>query len=351
MKQKLLFISLLIIGLNCFSQDRIPGTYFTVLAPSGLNIREKPNQNSSISTTIPFGTEVKADFSKMIPATINGFTGGWVPVAYEGKDGYTWSQYLAEITIPRQENINNDFRVIQEGAFCGELNYMPDLTWYGIYKTNKPGIRELKKVEIEVVVKSTLKEDEKEAYFGEDNSNADFLIKTNSDRNSLFLIGSKKPMEEIQFYGDGSETIGNSGFLYPEQRKTVFFTGYDELEIKAKEAIYITDGAKCTFERKYELELSGYDKSRSSKLTHNITKDIPYAGAPASSHAGFQAPRIILCGDIDNDHKLDLLIYGDQLKESGDNMGFLILFLSSGAENNQLVRKVSEWAFKASCEG
>ena len=176
MNQKLLFISLLIIGLNCFSQDRIPGTYFTVLAPSGLNIREKPNQNSSISTTIPFGTEVKADFSKMIPATINGFTGGWVPVAYEGKDGYAWSQYLAEITIPGQENINNDFRVIQEGAFCGELNYMPDLTWYGIYKTNKPGIRELKKVEIEVVVKSTLKEDEKEAYFGEDKSNADFLI-------------------------------------------------------------------------------------------------------------------------------------------------------------------------------
>ncbi len=64
------------------------------------------------STTIPFGTEVKADFSKIIPATVNGFTGGWVTVSYKGIDGYAWSQYLADITIPRQENINNDFRVI-----------------------------------------------------------------------------------------------------------------------------------------------------------------------------------------------------------------------------------------------
>ncbi len=43
-----------------------------------------------------------------------------------------------------------------------------------------------------MVVKSTLKEDEKEAYFGEDNINADFLIKTNSDRNSVVSDRFKK---------------------------------------------------------------------------------------------------------------------------------------------------------------
>jgi hypothetical protein len=56
-------------------------------------------------------------------------------------------------------------------------------------------------------------------------------------------------------------------------------------------------------------------------------------------------------GDIDNDRKFDLLIYSDQLRESGDDVGFLTLFLSSKADKDHLVKKVAVWAHKVACEG
>jgi len=351
MKQTLIFFELLFIGLNCFSQEYLSRSYFTVLSQTGLNMRAQPDPNSPVVTTIPFGTEIDADFSKEVSDRINGFAGVWYPVSYKGYTGYVWSQYLGSITIPKQGIINNDYRLIEEGAHCGELNYMPDLHWYGIFETNKPGIQELKKVRINLIIKSTLNEEERRLIFEESFGNADFLIKTDSDRKSVFLIGSKEPLDEMQFNAKGAGNIGFSGFLFPEQKESFFIPGYEELELKAKEVNYIIDSSNCALERKYELELSNFSQGVNLKQAQNLTTQIPAMKFSASKHASFLSPKIIWWGDIDHDRKFDLLIYSDQMRESGDNLGFLILFLSSGAEKDQIVRKVAEWVFKSSCEG
>lgn len=351
MKRRLILFELLFIGLICFSQEYSSISYFTVLSQPGLNMRVQPGHNSPVVTTIPFGTEIDVASSGGVSDRINGFGGVWYPVSYMGYNGYIWSQYLGNITVPKQGNINNDYRLIEEGAHCGELNYMPDLHWYGIFETNKPGIQELKKVRITLIIKSTLNEEERSIIFKEPFSNADFLIKTDSDRKSVFLLGSKEPLDETQFNAKGPGNIGFSGFLFPEQKESLFVHGYEELELKAKEMIYITDSSNCTPERKYELELLNLSQGTNLKQVQNLTSQIPEMKFAASRHASFLSPKVIWWGDIDKDQKFDLLIYSDQMRESGDNLGFLILFLSSGTEKNQIVRKVAVWVFKSSCEG
>jgi hypothetical protein len=248
-------------------------------------------------------------------------------------------------------NINSDFMVLKEGAYCGELNIDPDLQWYGVYNTGIPGTTELKKTEIVLIMKSNLNEVDAKEVFGEDGLNADYLVGTCSDVSSVFLVGSKEPLEEIRISSKNFEETCTSGFLYPEQKESIFIPGFDELLIIARENFNVPDSSICSIERNYEIEISNYNQGNRTRTSQNITKDIPYTGSPASLHASHQTPRIIWCGDIDNDHTFDLLIYSDQIRESGDNMGYLVLFLSSKADPGLVMKKVTEWAFMVSCGG
>jgi len=257
----------------------------------------------------------------------------------------------SDSSSPAKPAVKTDYQIIREGAHCGELNIDPDLNWYGLFETDNARLDELKIVEIELILRSSLSEEQIADVFGEDNIYADYLIKTNSERPSVFLIGSKLPMEEYEVKCTGLYETGNSGFLYPEQKESVFIPGCDELLITGRENVFISDTSACTVSRSYELELSSYNRETDVRISQNLMNDIPFTGYPASQHAGHQSPRIVWCGDLDNDHIFDLLIYSDQMRESGDNMGSLILFLSSEAEEGKVVRKAAEWYFKVSCEG
>ena len=69
-------------------------TNFWVAAAAGLNMRAKPDQAAAIITTIPFGSEVVPIDSHGQSLTIDGRTGDWLLVRFNGKEGWLFSGYL-----------------------------------------------------------------------------------------------------------------------------------------------------------------------------------------------------------------------------------------------------------------
>lgn len=79
---------------------------FTVMALSGLNLREKPNGDKLV--TIPYRAEVERvgtqTYGAMKVQEIKGYDvkGDWVKVRYKGKEGYVFSGFLTKLKMPEQ---------------------------------------------------------------------------------------------------------------------------------------------------------------------------------------------------------------------------------------------------------
>ena len=67
-----------------------------VVAKSGLKIRQSPNLDAEIITTVKFGENINIIDKETKNDFVNGETGKWYKIEYENKIGFAWSKYISD---------------------------------------------------------------------------------------------------------------------------------------------------------------------------------------------------------------------------------------------------------------
>jgi len=99
MKQSLLLIAVLLLGMNVIAQT---GTMY-VAAKAGLSIRETPAASGKVLDKIPYGEKINilVNNDSLIKIPTEGFNGSWVKTTYKGKTGYIVNSYLFPVPPPK----------------------------------------------------------------------------------------------------------------------------------------------------------------------------------------------------------------------------------------------------------
>lgn len=320
MKQIIILFSFLIVSQFAFSQiegSSVDNSQNTVIAQSGLRMRSAPNLQGEKITTIPFGQEVnilsELSFGKLMKGgktTTNeednlkdDFIGDWVKISYNGQTGYVCNAYL--YYSPRDKDLlqdeskrdlNQDIVLLQTGDNCISNIYpQKGRYWYGISFDNnslKPVI-----VEYQASYRDVLD------YY--------FLETYAKNENVDFIIGSKNPMTTTQVTNDITNRFSISEEM-PEANKAILDKHH--LSVKSK----IEDNQPLL---SLILEKDG------KQQILNPNKENTYD----------HAVNIKWAGDIDGDGQSDFIIsYGEEWVQC-------ILYLSSKAEGDQLVKPVAVW--------
>ncbi|MBN1472972.1 MAG: SH3 domain-containing protein [Syntrophaceae bacterium] len=365
-----IFILILIVSLILSVTLSFADSEVVVFAEPCLNIRENAHNSSKIVGCIPFFSIINVspnlddaeDQYNRIDA------GKWYSINYKGRKGYALGEYLVDaryFPVVKAGKYNNDVRILLEGEDCVEVNYSPELNWYGVYPTEKENQQELKRVKITIKTPNTFIKEKKTLNEANDIGDNDFfIVETDVKKKSLFLIGIRNPLSEgmingfhkfeyidsspYQYYAVDRE---KAEFLYPEQIKFLEVSNCLPLFVKAKAAAYIDDPKKLTRKKRYEIEIAKDSSCFSSSKSQNLTMDIPEVYKTSYyedrddkilAHAAYKNPLLAWYGDIDQDKKVDLLFFSHNMAEGGGIAFYLTMFLSSKAEGHNYVKKVAE---------
>ena len=319
MKQTILF-TFLMCSQFVFAQiaeSYVETSQNTVIAKNGLRMRSAPNLQGDKILTIPFGKEVEIlsdlSYGKLLENgetsqdkeanLLDNFVGDWAKISYNGKIGYACNAYLYysfsdEETLKdeKEKDINQDIVLLKTESNCISNIYpQKGRYWYGLSENNQ-----LEAVEVEY---STSYADGVDAYFLETSSTGD---------NADFIIGSKEPMQSIQLYNDFT--------------KSLFLTSKMD-----EKAMAILQKHNITFKSKEKDNESFFmlilERDGKQQVLNPNREEQPYD----------YAVNIEWAGDIDGDGKSDFIIsYGEESVQC-------ILYLSSKATGNQLVKPVAVW--------
>ena|ERR1700756_3786382 len=72
------------------------GVTATVISTSGLNLRDEPNSNATVLTSVPYNSTVSILDKGGLSETISGQTANWYKVEYNNTTGWLWSGYLKQ---------------------------------------------------------------------------------------------------------------------------------------------------------------------------------------------------------------------------------------------------------------
>lgn len=90
--KKILSSILLLITVILFSQD------YYVLSKNGLNLRKSPSDKSEVLNVVPYNTKIKIlENNSSKKFKVNGFSGTYVKVKYNGIEGYIFSGFLSNL--------------------------------------------------------------------------------------------------------------------------------------------------------------------------------------------------------------------------------------------------------------
>lgn len=68
----------------------------SVTAVSGLSIRDQPNKNGNVLTTVPYQEKLTVIETQISQDYINGQSGYWYKVEYQGTTGFAWGNYISK---------------------------------------------------------------------------------------------------------------------------------------------------------------------------------------------------------------------------------------------------------------
>ena len=293
-----------------------------VIAPAGLNLRDKPTVKSEILRAVPFGEKVKIigsghygrdtvgaiDFYYSAPdrlapiSTPIPISGYWLKVDYQGTIGYMFTAYLdvaVNTRLDGDESMNRDFILLfpYNGCFSN-YTYHAGYHWYGYYKTGT-GIS-VKKIDV-----SFYNLIDQELIAG----NTKKVVSCSDNKFLQFIIGSKEP---IALPVNNSKII--QGALYDEG------TGTIEDSILQQSNISLQFKPKTTYPNLEKLVLIYSGKQQIIDLPDGIDSDGCY---------------LVCCGDLDGDKKEDYIFgYGAKFSKT-------ILYLSKPAEKGKLLKPVA----------
>ena len=275
---------------------------YIVISTNGLNLRMDPGTNSEVLLSIPYGEKVRIiEQDEKYLDTIGGhtfyssgskthfshLTGYWVKINYKGIEGFVFDAYLyvdiTDLMDNLDPNINKDFVLLFPGNSCNyNFWFNNKLKWYGIYKLKET-------VHLKQISLSYYKDYSSEL--------GDVGISTNDNKNLCFIIGSKYSLINESKSGEYSyEWYMNNFDKFPEF--------YFEENSYGKALI---------------LELG-----KRNQILNPKNED--YLMSPSN---------IIWKGDLDGDNHPDYIIH------FGSKQGRTVLYLSSEAVNNQIVKPVA----------
>ncbi len=310
----------------------------TVMAISGLNLREEANKNSKVLKTLEFGSIIYSGVCHAGPNdmdnwytkdTIDGVVGYWIDA--ESKEfeleGYLFSPYVYYGELVDREISENEIRFSHEGINSGEFDYHPNLHWYGVYREENS--INIERINIEIQL-SKVKFD---SSFSDlvSNDYESVIIKTNKSKRADFIIGTNtyhfKEGARPTIYE--AKEIGytascENGFLYPTMKKHFYFKDRSYI-IKGIENVEI-DSVSYKIRKRYDIqfEIWGKDKIDYSK---SISSDLNFC-CNADRHTTYQTPQLYWMGDINNDGILDCIVYQHTMTESCGACSEYSLFLS-----------------------
>lgn len=299
---KNIFFSLFLL-ISHFGISMTPSTTHTkqtVIATKGLHLRESAGLSSKIITTIPFLEKVDPVFEAITQtdtiSTMNFrdydgniyedyITGEWIKVKYNGEEGYVFNAYLLQGNdYQSTENVNDVYGITFVGLDCVEnIHRNKDIQWKGVFKEGDQF--EIRDVHISYY----LYQDEEYGAFG---------TSTEENEDLLFLVGN----ENDQF---------------------------NNHQINGK---YYTD--EWVFD--YDQDSSSFENLKLQRDDYSTYLTISEDGIDQKMEV-YGVVQLMWKGDLDGDGKNDyILTYG----EAGTST---VLYLSSEAEGNQLVKPVAEY--------
>lgn len=211
------------------------------------------------------------------------------------------------------EEINEDFRIFNEGSYCMPIQVDTTMHWYGMYRINN--VDSFVEVKLQPIRPW-------------ENGNMTWS-KIATDRSekaqALFIIGSKKALKNKVV---SRHEMYKTQFLYPGMSLTVYGLDENGQFINSK-VLSVTGNVKKVFHfpmiEDYNLKISDFP-SYENPQDLNQYFEIP------SESGMFQ---ILWFGDLDDDRKPDLIL------QSTSNSNETILLLSTEAKGAKHVEKVS----------
>lgn len=195
MKNLFVLLLLLRLGILTAQRDTIHRNCTTVIAVSGLNIREQPGTRAKVLGKIPFGGKIKylspyafgADTIRDYPH-MNGvdnfeFVGRWANIQYKGIRGYVLDTYLYHPeTAPAD---TSEYALLYPEVACfANIHHPAAYHWYGMFKT-ADGKFNLKSVKINYF-----------SYTNDAFGGKDFGVSTGNDQGLMCIIGSRQLLPE-----------------------------------------------------------------------------------------------------------------------------------------------------------
>lgn len=326
-------------------------TSLNVIAESGLNLRSKPDLDSRLLITIPFGAKVQHNFGGEITDTIDGFVDRWLQIEYNGLKGYAWGHFLGNCRFVDTLTTNHDFRILKEGIHCGVIAYSPGFSWYGMYPGNDSLKQIFKPIKIKLLIPKLLTKQKNVATFGFETTDVETIYKIETDQNDTtqFIIGVKEnicagKIDGCLLEADGDySSYGNSVFLYPEKIEQFYLPNLKMVTFLARDIPLVKDSNAYTLDSRYTIMLKhGYyhNSNFDVQKDRNLNDDLPFMNYPAFIHAQDFNPKIVWYGDIDNDKKLDFIFKSNR----GHGWNYSLL-LSSKANEFEIIKAVANTLF------
>ena len=279
---------------------------------SALRLRVSPNKGAKILINIPFGSRIEYLTNQCYNSDTTlvslygddyAVAGSWVYVKYNNIKGFVLNSYLSYYDKPSIEpnDLNNEYLVLFPGCDCNfNIHNVTRWNFYGFYKTENDSLK-IRKIKINYI-------SDYEDY------TCPLILYTADNLNLEFIIGSKEEM-----FKDESTIFNKSvEILYNENEKQL------AKELR-KVGLTLLDHSNKTRDDFFELIYSDENKKQKINLK------------------GFALPtRIKFIGDLDNDGKNDFII------SYGETAGPTILYLSSKANENDLLKMVASF-FSSYC--
>ncbi|PSR13396.1 MAG: hypothetical protein DA408_14110 [Bacteroidetes bacterium] len=313
---------------------------YTVIAPSGMSLREGPGQTFDRIGGVPFNTQVKvlsANIDYQKTETIDGRTAYWYPVQYGQQKGYLFSAYLKPGALfkPSQGKVDRDIRIVVPDVRFESLNFDDQLNWYALISSEEgnAGNFLLKKVSPKV------------DYAPEDGRGMVRIDCGLSEQWATLLIGTKKPIANplevvqqtyLQYF---SNYFKWGRPVYPYEQVELFTSpqGNDRYALQAQEICLAASGEEAT-DRQYQLGIvrnaypEGYFNGFEQDLSAELAITWEPGQKPELATNFYHHPILLWQGDINGDQMPDLLFHCPPVGEScGGSVAYVLLV--SGQEN------------------
>lgn len=345
MKTYLLGLLLSLTSLASATTD--PSNMYTVVANSGLSMRNEPDINANRTAIIPFGEQIELltdEPYKQETEKINGRTGFWADVRYKDKEGYVFSAYLwpGSLTRPQSDyyNLDSNYRIMATGMRCENLDYHPDLNWYGWFVNHEASDEPILTLR---PVSFTVKMGDDNKYYENDGPFCEILYVEHTDEETypMLTIGTTAELPYQQLnkhsttYHDDPQYYSPFGWLpYPYQRTPIATIGTSTYYLEGQDTHFFHEELQQAMTR-YELHLGPYrsnpydeyreDHQSLSPLLYTSDYEEDYYLEDGRSY--LYHPKIVWQADINNDQFPDLLFHRPNTLEScgGSEEYFLLL--------------------------